>query len=70
MQTSNRRFREDEFLLPRALTQGRSAIRVRVKFTPVLRKLFPGGPEMNNAWSEMRYDAYCFVMPPMLLGLR
>ena len=35
VQTSNRRFRDDEFLLPLALTQGRKAIRVRVKFTPV-----------------------------------
>ena len=65
VQTSNRRFREDEFLIPRPLTQGRGAIRVRVKFTPVARKLFPGGPDMNNAWSEMRYDACCFVMPLM-----
>jgi hypothetical protein len=64
MQTSNRRFREDEFLVPVALTKGRSAVRVMVKFTPVARKLFPGGPDMTNAWSEMRYDAYCFVMPP------
>ena len=35
VQTSNRRFRDDEFLLPRELTEGRSSIRVRVKFTPV-----------------------------------
>jgi hypothetical protein len=65
VETSNRRFREDEFLVGRALTQGRRAIRIRVKFTPIARKLFPGGPNMENAWSEMRYDAYCFVMPPM-----
>jgi hypothetical protein len=62
-QTSNRRFRDDEFLLPRELTEGRSAVRVRVKFTPVKRPLFPGRPLADLAWSEIRYDAYCFVMP-------
>lgn len=63
VQTSNRRFRDDEFLLPRDLTEGRSAVRVRVKFTPVKRPLFPGHPLPELAWSEIRYTAYCFVMP-------
>jgi hypothetical protein len=63
VQTSNRRFREDEFLVPRALTEGRSAIRIRVQFTPVKRPLFPGRPLADLAWSEIRYSAYCFVMP-------
>ena len=63
VQTSNRRFRDDEFLLPLALTQGRKSIRVRVKFTPVSRPLFPGYPLHELAWSEMRYTAYSFVMP-------
>jgi hypothetical protein len=61
--TSNRRFRDDEFLLPLDLTRGRSSIRVRVKFTPVNIPLFPGHPLAELAWSEIRYDAYCFVMP-------
>ena len=63
VQTSNRRFRDDEFLIPLALTRGRKAIRVRVKFTPVSRPLFPGYPLPDLAWSEMRYTAYSFVMP-------
>jgi Protein of unknown function (DUF2961) len=63
VQTSNRRFRDDEFLMPRDLTQGRTAIRVRVQFTPVKRPLFPGRPLPALAWSEMRYTAYCFIMP-------
>lgn len=63
VQTSNRRFRDDEFLIPRNLTQGRKAIRVRIQFTPVERPLFPGHPLSDLAWSEIRYDAYCFVMP-------
>ncbi|MGV3774693.1 MAG: DUF2961 domain-containing protein [Verrucomicrobiales bacterium] len=63
VQTSNRRFRDDEFLVPRSLTEGRSAIRVKIEFTPVQRPLFPGKPLPELAWSEIRYDAYCFVMP-------
>jgi len=61
-QTSNRRFRDDEFIIPRDLTRGRAAIRVRVKFTPVKIPLFPGQPLPELAWSEIRYEAYCWVM--------
>jgi D-arabinan exo alpha-(1,3)/(1,5)-arabinofuranosidase (non-reducing end) len=63
VQTSNRRFRDDEFLVPLNLTRGRDEIRVRVTFTPLLRPLFPGRPPEETAWTELRYDAYCFVMP-------
>jgi hypothetical protein len=63
VQTSNRRFRDDEFLIPRQLTNGRSSIRVRIKFTPVSIPLYPGYPVGELAWSEMRYTAYSFVMP-------
>src|SRR5206468_11202876 len=63
VQTSNRRFRDDEFLIPRDLTAGRSAIRVRIKFTPVRIPLFPGHPVPDLSWSEIRYDAYCYQMP-------
>ncbi|MGA3095061.1 MAG: DUF2961 domain-containing protein [Bryobacteraceae bacterium] len=67
VQTSNRRFRDDEFLIPRGLTTGRRAIRVRVEFTPVQTPLFPGYPLPELAWSEMRYTAYSFVMPKFRL---
>jgi hypothetical protein len=60
-QTSNRRLREDEFLLPLSATQGRKSIRVRVRFTPVNRPLFPGHSVAAQAWSEIRYEAYCFM---------
>jgi hypothetical protein len=63
VQTSNRRFRQDEFLIPRSLTEGKSSIRVRVKFTPVDTPLFPGHPQAELAWSEIRYDVYCFIPP-------
>ena len=63
VQTSNRRFRDDEFLVPRSLTEDRSNIRVKIKFTPVTIPLFPGQPLPDLAWSEIRYDAYCYVTP-------
>ena len=63
VQTSNRRFRDDEFLIPRRLTKGRNTIRVRVRFTPVSTPLFPGSPLPELAWSEIRYTAYSYVMP-------
>jgi hypothetical protein len=64
VQTSNRRFRDDELMIPRALTEGRRSVRVRVRFTPVDTPLFPGHPLPERAWSEMHYWAYCLVMPP------
>ena len=63
VQTSNRRFRDDEFLLPLALTRGKKSIRVKVKFTPVERALYPGAAIPDLAWSEMRYTAWSYVMP-------
>jgi len=63
VQTSNRRFREDEFLIPCALTLHRSRIRVRIEFTPVRVPLFPGRALPSLAWSELRYRAYSWVMP-------
>jgi hypothetical protein len=64
VQTSNRRFRDDEFLIGREHTRGRSKVRVRVKFTPIDTPLFPGHPfPVEPAWSEMRYTCYSYVMP-------
>jgi hypothetical protein len=51
MQTSNRRWRDDEFLVPRALTQGRRALRVRIV-------------PSKGTWSEYRYTAYVWALPP------
>jgi hypothetical protein len=63
VETSNRKFRDDEFLIPRDLTQGRRNIWVRVKFTTVNRPLFPGYPVSETEWSEIKYSAYCFMTP-------
>ncbi len=67
VQTSNRRFRDDEFLVPRDLTAGRDKIRVQVRFTPVTIPLFPGHPFSitNLAWSEIHYKAYSYRFPPV-----
>jgi hypothetical protein len=53
--------------VPRALTEGKSRIRVRVQFTPVRTPLFPGHPLPELAWSEIKYTAYCFVVPGFTL---
>jgi hypothetical protein len=63
VQVSNRRFRDDEFLVARSLTMNRSAIRVMIQFKPTDIPLFTGHPLPDQAWSEMRYDAYCYQMP-------
>ncbi len=51
MQASDRRWRDDEFLVPRALTEGRRALRVRIVPT-------------QGTWSEFRYSAYVWTLPP------
>ena len=62
--TVNRRFNESEFLLGREHTEGRKAIRIRIQFAPVEIDLWPGHPfPEQTAWSEIRYTAYCYVMP-------
>ena len=65
VQTSNRQFRDDEFLIPRDLTAGHDKIRVQVRFTPVTIPLFPGHAfgTTNLAWSEIRYKAYSYRFP-------
>jgi hypothetical protein len=63
LRTSNRRFREDEFVVPPSLTRGRSAIRVRFQFAPRSQPEVPGGGVPPQAWSEYRYWAYAFVVP-------
>jgi hypothetical protein len=64
VQTSDRRLRDDEFLIPARLVKGKSSVRVRIRFTPVNIELFPGQPfPKENAWSELKYEVYSYVMP-------
>lgn len=60
---SERRLREDEFVIGPQWTSGRDAMRVRLVFTPVHRPLFPGHPMPELAWSELGYHVYCFIRP-------
>ncbi len=63
--TSNRRWRDDEFVIPRQLTDGLAAIRVRLVFMPLNQPLMPGASPAPQAWSEFRYTAYSYQLPPM-----
>lgn len=64
VRTSNRRFRDDEFLIPAKFTKGKSAIRIKIKFVPVDRELYPGHPfPGKNAWSELAYEIYSYIIP-------
>jgi hypothetical protein len=64
VETSNRRFRDDEFLVPSRLTEGRRSVRVRVVFRPLNLPVLPGGTPVPQAWSELRYSAYSWVLGP------
>lgn len=64
VQTSNRRFRDDEFLIPARLTKGLSAIQVRIKCLPDQQQLYPGHDfPKQSCWSELKYDVYSYVQP-------
>ncbi|MCC6493152.1 MAG: hypothetical protein IT424_09030, partial [Pirellulales bacterium] len=59
--TSNRRWREEEFLIARQFTRGVDRLAVRIEHVPDDRPLFPSHPfPEKNAWSESRYWAYCY----------
>jgi hypothetical protein len=63
LQISNRRFRDDEFLIPARLTENRSEIWIRTKFVPDNQELYPGLAFPGSAWSELRYKIYSYVIP-------
>jgi hypothetical protein len=64
LQTSNRQWRDDEFLIGRALTEGKSSLRVRLVFSPTSTPVTPQTPLAHQAWSEYRYTAYAWKLPP------
>jgi hypothetical protein len=63
VQTSNRRLREDEFLLPRRVTAGRSSIRIKIVQVPTGVPLLAGDAVTPEAWSEIDYRAFSYVAP-------
>jgi len=69
VQTSDRRFRDDEFLIPAELTMNSTAIKVRIKFIPDNQELYPGHPFPNkSSWSELKYNVYSYVLPDFKLN--
>ncbi|UCD48940.1 MAG: DUF2961 domain-containing protein [Phycisphaerales bacterium] len=69
--TGNRRWREEEFLIPRHSTEGVSRLEIQIEFVPSEKQLFPGHPfPVESAWSESRYWAYCYKMPEVTLPTR
>jgi len=65
IQISNRRFRDDEFLVPADLTEKKSALRIRLRFIPDNTELYPRMPyPKESAWSELGYQVYCYMLPP------
>ena len=64
VKTSNRLFRDEEFLVPAKYTKNRSAIRIKVKHIPVDRELYPGYQyPKKSAWTELRYEVFSYIMP-------
>jgi hypothetical protein len=63
VQTSNRRFYDDEFLIASELTQGSDQLRIRIVFKPNTKPLLPGSAPEETAWSELRYTVYSWIAP-------
>jgi hypothetical protein len=64
IRNSNRRFRDDEFLISSKLTKNRTSVKVRIKFVLNNQELYPGRPfSEKSAWSELKYQVYCYKLP-------
>ncbi|MEZ4991737.1 MAG: DUF2961 domain-containing protein [Saprospiraceae bacterium] len=62
--TSNRRWREEEFLIDHQLTKGISRLAVKIEWVPDDKPLWPGQAfPVASAWSEGRYWVYCYQLP-------
>ncbi|MDN5204230.1 DUF2961 domain-containing protein [Fulvivirgaceae bacterium BMA10] len=64
VQTSNRRLRDDEFMIPATLTSGKSKLKIKVEFVANDQGLFLDMPfPKESAWSELDYKVYSYVLP-------
>lgn len=62
--TSNRRWREEEFLIGHQLTSGLKKLEIKIEWIPDHKQLFPGQPfPVPSGWSESRYWIYCYLLP-------
>lgn len=67
--TSNRRWREEEFVISSVFTKGLNEIEIKLEFVPNTQELFPGFPFPGpSAWSESRYWVYSYVLPELELN--
>ncbi len=62
VEVSGRRWREDEFQVPRRLTEGRSEIQIELHYLDHGTPLYPGAPPRPTGWSEARYRVYSYVL--------
>ena len=67
---SRRRWRDDELLIARKLTQGKTRLRIRVQVAPRPKPLLLGEapPATAGVWSEFRYTAYAWTLPRSASG--
>lgn len=64
IKTSNRRWREEEFLVSPQLTKGVKQLAVKLQWVPDNRDLIPGTAfPKESVWSAARYWVYCYKMP-------
>lgn len=71
IQTSDRRFRDDEFLIPATLTRGKDSLKIRIKFIPDNQELLPGiSFPVQNGWSELKYIVYSYIIPGFPIDLK
>ena len=68
VEEGNRRWRDEEFLVPASFVHGKSRIALEVRNAPdgvpaEARELFPGTPfpMAAGAWTEGEYKAFCVV---------
>ena len=62
--SSNRRWREEEFLIGSHLTAGISKLAVSIEWISDRKPLLPDHPfPAPSAWSEGRYWVYCYQLP-------
>ena len=62
--TSNRCFRDDEFLLSEDVTKGHDKIRIQIRAIENKQEILPGIPfPKPSRWSELKYEVYCYVLP-------
>jgi hypothetical protein len=63
IETSNRRFRDDEFLIGPQLTRGHRRLRIRFDVTSSPHALRPGEPAPPPAWTESHVWTYAWSAP-------